>query len=65
MKTLINNITGEVIFLYELTKGESSSSFGIKVAEMLKLPETIIRNSKFKAREFRRLTGLDRIKIVN
>ena len=46
MKTRIDEITGEVIFLYKLTEGESSSSFGIKVAQMMRLPNEIIETSK-------------------
>ena len=42
MKTLIDKFTGNVKFFYKIINGQSSSSFGIKVAEMMKLPNEII-----------------------
>jgi len=37
MKTIIDE-NQNLIFLYQLTEGEVAKSFGIKIAEMVKLP---------------------------
>lgn len=37
---------GEIIFLYRLVKGNSSRSYGIEVAKLAGLPETVIHRAK-------------------
>ena len=41
MKTTIDENTGNIVFLYKLTNGETNTSFGIKVAEIVGLPKSI------------------------
>jgi DNA mismatch repair protein MutS len=37
---------GEVIFLHEVTRGAADRSYGVQVAKLAGLPETVIKRSK-------------------
>ena len=65
MKTTIDEITGQIIFLYKLTEGETQTSFGIKVASLAGLPVDVTIDAYLKAEEFHRTAGLKEITEVN
>lgn len=48
----IKNYQNEPVFLYLFSKGEASHSFGIQVAKLAGLPESVIQRSKLLMKEF-------------
>ena len=42
----------EIMFLYKFVKGECPTSFGINVARLAGIPESVLRNAALKAEDF-------------
>ena len=51
MKTIIDDYSGEIFYKYELTNGEIQRSFGIKIAEIMKMPKKITSEAYEKEKE--------------
>ncbi|MCQ2382100.1 MAG: DNA mismatch repair protein MutS, partial [Clostridia bacterium] len=45
-KVLTSKLSGQIIFLHKVVKGEEQNSFGAEVAQLSGLPEVIIQNAK-------------------
>ena len=65
MNSLVDEQTEMVIFLYKLVEGESLKSQGIKVAEMIGLPEAVIEVAHERAESFNSSTGIMKLIALN
>ncbi|KAL6525912.1 hypothetical protein OROMI_030307 [Orobanche minor] len=56
---VVEGVTGleEVIFLYKLTPGACPKSYGVNVARLAGLPDTVLQEAAAKSREFERNYG--------
>lgn len=55
----IKNYKNEPIFLYLFSKGEANHSFGVQVAKLAGLPQSVINRAKFLMKEFDQLETKD------
>ena len=51
MKTILDDKTKQILYFYKLTNGEIQKSFGIKIAEMIKVPKEITKEAYKKEKE--------------
>lgn len=51
----------EIVFLYKLVKGKLDDLYGLNVAKLAGIPDSVIKQAKLKAQELRREDTIDRV----